>query len=175
VGKERKVQMTGEAYFEVTHNAAMPFIVDNGKTSVQVLGTHFNVNAYDDESFVNVTLLEGSVSLTTKSKRQPTMIKPGEQARINQNGRIQLSDQVNMQEVMAWKNGIFSYNSVDIETIMRQISRWYDVDVVFERPVKEKFYAEAPRNMSVSVLLKMLEATKAVHFKIEGKTISVMP
>jgi hypothetical protein len=175
VGNERKVQMTGEAYFEVAHNAAMPFVVGNGETRVQVLGTHFNVNAYDDESSVDVTLLEGSVSLTTVNKQQPTLIEPGEQARIDGNGKIKLSDQVNIQEVMAWKNGFFSYNSVDIETIMRQISRWYDVDVVFEKPVTEKFYAEAPRNMSVSVLLKMLEATKAVHFKIEGKTISVTP
>jgi ferric-dicitrate binding protein FerR (iron transport regulator) len=175
IGNERKVQMTGEAYFEIAHNATMPFTVGNGETSVQVLGTHFNVSAYDDESSVNVTLLEGSVGLTTINKQPPTLLKPGEQARIVKNGMIQLSDKVNIQEVMAWKNGLFSYNSADIETIMRQISRWYNVDVVFVNPVKEKFYAEAPRNVSVSVLLKMLEATKAVHFKIEGKTISVMP
>jgi ferric-dicitrate binding protein FerR (iron transport regulator) len=169
------VQITGEAYFEVTHHPDMPFIVDNGKASVQVLGTHFNVNAYDDESSVNVTLLEGSVSLTTKSRHQPTLIKPGEQATVDENGGIAVSDQVNIQEVIAWKNGIFSYNGVDIETIMRQISRWYNVDVVFDKPVTEKFFAEAPRNMSVSVLLKMLEATKAVHFKIDGNTINVSP
>jgi ferric-dicitrate binding protein FerR (iron transport regulator) len=122
-----------------------------------------------------VTLLEGSVSLTTKNKKQPTLIKPGEQATVDANGKIAVTDEVNIQEVIAWKNGIFSYNGVDIETIMRQISRWYNVDVVFERPVKEKFFAEAPRNMSVSVLLKMLEATKAVHFKIDGNTINVTP
>jgi ferric-dicitrate binding protein FerR (iron transport regulator) len=103
------------------------------------------------------------------------LIKPGEQASIDENGRIHLSDKVDMEEVMAWKNGLFSYKGADIETIMRQISRWYNVDVVFEKPVKEKFYAEAPRNTSVLALLKMLEATKAVHFKIGEKTISVMP
>ena len=174
-GNERKVEVTGEAYFEVAHNAHMPFTVSKGETRVQVLGTHFNVNAYDDESSVNVTLLEGSVSLTTINKQQPTLIKPGEQASIDENGRIHLSDKVDMEEVMAWKNGLFSYKGADIETIMRQISRWYNVDVVFEKPVKEKFYAEAPRNTSVLALLKMLEATKAVHFKIGEKTISVMP
>jgi len=174
-GNERRVEVTGEAYFEVTHNEAMPFVVSNEKTTVQVLGTRFNVNAYDDESSVNVTLLQGSVSLTTINKKQPTIVKPGEQARIDESGRVELSDKVDLEEVMAWKNGLFSYKSADIGAIMRQISRWYNVDVVFEKPVHEKFYAEAPRNTSVSVLLKMLEATKAVHFKIEEKTISVMP
>lgn len=174
-GNERKVEVTGEAYFEVTHNEAMPFVVSNEKTTVQVLGTRFNVNAYDDESSVNVTLLQGSVSLTTINKKQPTIVKPGEQARIDESGKVELSDKVDLEEVMAWKNGLFSYKSADIGAIMRQISRWYNVDVVFEKPVHEKFYAEAPRNTSVSVLLKMLEATKAVHFKIGEKTISVMP
>ena len=174
-GNERKVEVTGEAYFEVTHNEAMPFVVSNEKTTVRVLGTRFNVNAYDDESSVNVTLLQGSVSLTTINKKQPTIVRPGEQARIDESGRVELSDKVDLEEVMAWKNGLFSYKSADIGAIMRQISRWYNVDVVFEKPVHEKFYAEAPRNTSVSVLLKMLEATKAVHFKIGEKTISVMP
>jgi ferric-dicitrate binding protein FerR (iron transport regulator) len=174
-GNERAVEITGEAYFEVTHNEAMPFVVHNGKTKVQVLGTRFNVNAYDDESSVNVTLLQGSVSLTTINRKQPTLIKPGEQARVDEVGRVQLSDKVDLEEVMAWKNGLFSYKSADIGAIMRQISRWYNVDVVFEKPVNERFYAEVPRNTSVSVLLKMLEATKAVHFKIGEKTISVMP
>jgi type II secretory pathway component GspD/PulD (secretin) len=83
--------------------------------------------------------------------------------------------EADIDEVMAWKNGVFSYKGVDIETIMRQVSRWYDVDVVFEKPVKEKFYAQVSRNTDVSNLLKMLEATKAVHFKIEGRRIKVMP
>jgi len=172
---ERKVEITGEAYFEVAHNPAMPFIVSKGGTSVQVLGTHFNVNAYDDESSVNVTLLEGSVSVKTAGRQYPTVIKPGEQARIDENGVIQLANSVDMDEVMAWKNGLFSYKGADIESIMRQVSRWYNVNVVIEMPVHEKFYAEVSRNTSVSTLLDMLEATKAVHFKIVGKTISVMP
>jgi transmembrane sensor len=175
VGKERKVEITGEAYFEVAHNPAMPFRVSKGGTSVQVLGTHFNVNAYDDESSVNVTLLEGSVSLSNANRQLPTVIKPGQQAKIAENGDIQLANDVDVDEVMAWKNGLFSYKGADIESIMRQVSRWYNVEVVFEKPVQEKFYAEVSRNTSVTNLLKMLEATKAVHFKIEGKTITVMP
>ena len=174
-GHERKVEITGEAYLEVAHNPAMPFIVSKGSTSIKVLGTHFNVNAYDDESSLNVTLLEGSVSVTVMGSQQPKVIEPGEQAQVNKNGNIEVSNSVDLNEVMAWKNGVFSFKGADIESIMREVSRWYDVDVVFEKPVEEKFYAEVSRNTSVSTLLQMLEATRAVHFKIEGKTISVMP
>ncbi len=174
-GNERKVEITGEAYLEVAHNPAMPFIVSKGNTSIKVLGTHFNVNAYDDESLLKVTLLQGSVSLTAKGSRQPKMIEPGEQAQVNKNGHIQLTNSIDLNEVMAWKNGFFSFKGADIEGIMRQVSMWYNVEVTIEKPLHEKFYAEVSRNTSVSNLLQMLEATKAVKFKIEGKTISVMP
>ncbi len=176
VGNERKVEVSGEAYFEVSHNAAMPFIVSKGETSIRVLGTHFNVNAYDDESSVNVTLLEGSVKVVKGN--EDVLISPGQQAEVSNN--IPPSNPIevhtaDIDETMAWKNGLFSYKGADIETIMRQVSRWYNVDVVIEKPVKEKFYAQVSRNTDVSNLLKMLEATKAVHFKIEGKMIKVMP
>ena len=174
-GNERKVEITGEAYLEVAHNPTMPFIVSKGNTSIKVLGTHFNVNAYDDESSLNVTLLEGSVSVAARGNQQPKVIKPGEQAQVNKNGSIGVSNSVDLSEVIAWKNGVFSFKDADIGRIMREISRWYDVDVVFEKPVEEKFYAEVSRNMKVSTLLEMLEATKAVHFKIEGRMISVTP
>ena len=174
-GKERKVEMTGEAYFEVAPNAAMPFIVNKGGTSIRVLGTHFNVNAYEDERTMNVTLLEGSVSVTAEGGRQPKVIKPGGQAQVNKNGDIELKSTVDLDEVTAWKNGLFSFRGAGIETIMRQVSRWYDVDIVFEKHVPEKFYAEVSKTTGISTLLKMLEATKAVQFKIEGKTITVMP
>ena len=171
-GNERKVEVTGEAYFEVAHNAAMPFIVSKGKTDVQVLGTHFNVNAYDDEKSLDVTLLEGSVKVSNGNEN--VLISPGQQADI-QDSRLTVHNNADIEEVMAWKNGLFSYKGAGVETIMRQVSRWYDVDVIFEKPVTEKFYAQVSRNTNVSKLLKMLEATKAVHFKIDGKTITVMP
>jgi ferric-dicitrate binding protein FerR (iron transport regulator) len=175
-GNERKVEVTGEAYFEVSHNAAVPFIVNKGETSVRVLGTHFNVSAYDDETSLNITLLEGSVKVINGN--QKVLISPGEQAEVSND--IRVSNQIkvhsaDVDQVMAWKNGLFSYKGADIETIMRQVSRWYNVDVVFEKPVTEKFYAQVSRNTDVSSLLKMLEATKAVHFKIEGKMITVRP
>ncbi|MEP6626422.1 MAG: FecR domain-containing protein [Ginsengibacter sp.] len=173
-GKERKVEITGEAYLEVAHNPDMPFIVSKGSTNIKVLGTHFNVNAYDDENSLNVTLLEGSVSVMAAGSSQSKVIKPGEQARVNKKGAIELTNSIDMSEVMAWKNGLFSFKGADIKSVMRQVSRWYDVEVVFEKDIPEKFYAEVPTSTSVSALLNMLEATKAVKFKIEGKTINVM-
>ncbi|MGN6266652.1 MAG: FecR family protein [Ginsengibacter sp.] len=180
-GNERKVEVTGEAYFEVAHisssheggrEEAMPFIVTKGETSVRVLGTHFNVSAYDDEKSLDVTLLEGSVKVSNGN--QNVLISPGEQADIH-DSRLTIQNNVDVEEVMAWKNGLFSYKGADVETIMRQVSRWYNVDVVFEEPVTEKFYAQVSRNTNVSKLLKMLEATRAVHFSINGKTITVRP
>jgi ferric-dicitrate binding protein FerR (iron transport regulator) len=172
IGNERKVEITGEAYFEVAHKAAMPFIVTKGETSVRVLGTHFNVSAYDDEQSLDVTLLEGSVKVSNGNEN--LLIAPGQQADI-QDSRLTVHNNADLEEVMAWKNGYFSYKGAGVETIMRQVSRWYNVDVIFEKPVTEKFYAQVSRNTNVSKLLKMLEATKAVHFKINGKTITVMP
>jgi ferric-dicitrate binding protein FerR (iron transport regulator) len=102
------------------------------------------------------------------------LIAPGQQADI-QDSRLTVHNNADLEEVMAWKNGLFSYKGAGVETIMRQVSRWYNVDVIFEKPVTEKFYAQVSRNTNVSKLLKMLEATKAVHFKINGKTITVMP
>lgn len=174
-GNERKVEITGEAYFEVAHNPDMPFVVSKSGTSIRVLGTHFNVNAYDDENSLDVTLLEGSVSVMTVHSIQPKVIQPGAQAKINKDGAIELTNSVDLNEVMAWKNGLFSFKEADIESIMRQVSRWYNVGVIFKKPVTEKFYAEVSRSTSVSTLLEILEATKAVQFKIEGNTIIVTP
>ena len=174
-GSERKVEITGEAYFEVAHNPAMPFVVSKGGTNIKVLGTHFNVNAYDDERSLNVTLLEGSVSVMANHSTQPKVIEPGAQARVDKNGYIQLDNSVDLNEVMAWKNGLFSFKAADIESIMRQVSRWYNVEVVFKTPITEKFYAEVSKSTNVSSLLEMLQATKAVQFKIEGNAIVVEP
>ena len=174
-GSERKVEITGEAYFEVAHNPAMPFVVSKGGTNIKVLGTHFNVNAYDDERSLNVTLLEGSVSVMANHSTQPKVIEPGAQARVDKNGSIQLDNSVDLNEVMAWKNGLFSFKAADIESIMRQVSRWYNVEVVFKTPITEKFYAEVSKSTNVSSLLEMLQATKAVQFKIEGNAIVVEP
>ena len=173
IGKERKVTITGEAYFEVAHNAAMPFIVEKGNASVLVLGTHFNVNAYDDETAISVTLLEGSVNV--RSGNSNSKIKPGQQAQIKEDGKISLLSDVDVNNVVAWKNGRISFQGANIETVMRQMSRWYDVDIVYNKKLDDLFYAEIPRTTMLSDVLKALELSRDVHFKIEGRKVIVIP
>jgi transmembrane sensor len=176
-GNERKVTMNGEAYFEIAHNAVKPFKVSKGGTEVAVLGTHFNVNAYDDEPGIKVTLLEGSVKVSTQypaSNILPgyVMLKPGEQALVN-GSAIQLVSP-DLEQVMAWKNGIFQFNDDGIEPVMREIARWYDVEVIYqERPAKT-FKGSLDRNMSAANIFRILEETGGVHFKIDGKKITVL-
>lgn len=171
-GKERKVSITGEAYFEVVHNDKLPFIVQKEELSVQVLGTHFNVNSYEDESSINVTLLEGSVKVIKGAAVR--LIKPGQQAQLL-NGSIKLVNNIDIDNVMAWKNGLFRFEGTDIGSLMRQLSRWYGLEVVYDKRVNELFYVEIPRNTKLSTVLKALELTGSVHFSIEGNKLIVMP
>lgn len=171
VGNERKVTITGEAYFEIAHDASKPFRVSKGETRIEVLGTHFNVNAYDDEDAVRVTLLEGSVKVS--NDQSSLTIKPNQQAVVKNNQAIELNKNVNIEEVMAWKNGLFQFGEASIEEVMRQVARWYDVEVVYESKPTEHFRGEISRSAEASKVLKMLEATEAVHFRIEGKKIFV--
>ena len=174
VGKQRNVELTGEAYFEVAKNAAMPFNVQVNDMNVQVLGTHFNVMAYNDENVIKTTLLEGAVKVTKGTVAG--LLKPGQQAKMDKDaGNIKIAT-ADVEETMAWKNGLFLFNNDDIKTIMRQISRWYDVNISFEGNIPAKnFTWQISRNTNVSQVLKMLELTKEVHFKITGKNIVVMP
>lgn len=170
-GKERVVELQGEAYFEVAPNASMPFRVMARKSpgeepvQVEVLGTQFNVMAYPDEPQISTTLLEGSVRVRNGGKA--VLIKPGEQARENN------VNPVDTEEVVAWKNGMFKFDEATIEQVMRQISRWYDVEVVYvnEHP-KDLFRGEMYRNVNVSKILRVLQAS-GVHFTVEGKRIYV--
>lgn len=171
-GKERRVQITGEAYFEVAHEKERPFIVSSGEASIQVLGTHFNVNAYKDERTLNVTLLEGSVSVT-KGDRQ-LLIEPGQQARVGE-GTLALADIPNPSGVIAWKNRTFSADGVNIESLMRQIARWYDVEVVYNGKIDELFYLEMPYNSRLADILRVLELTGNIRFRLEGKIVTVNP
>jgi ferric-dicitrate binding protein FerR (iron transport regulator) len=181
IGTERKVEITGEAYFEVAHDASKPFIVSKGETSVTVLGTHFNVNAYDDEESLKVTLLEGSVRVGIGNpelgirKGKEVTIKPGEQAVVGVgNSELGIRRNIDLDEVMAWKNGLFSFNNTDLKTVMRQVARWYDVDVEYQGNIpSKKFVGEIDRTMPVSKVLQMMEYI-GVKFKIEGKKVTVM-
>jgi ferric-dicitrate binding protein FerR (iron transport regulator) len=177
-GNERNVEITGEAYFEVKKNAAMPFRVKmkNGAV-VQVLGTHFNINAYDDEESSKVTLLEGMVKVMKEERaenaKNEVVLKPGEQLSISHTSQLSQPIPVQTDEVMAWKNGLFQFNNVTIEAVMRQVARWYDVQVVYQRDVsQELFRGKIYRNADISQLLTILELSGA-RFKIEGKKIIV--
>jgi ferric-dicitrate binding protein FerR (iron transport regulator) len=174
IGNERNVEITGEAYFEVKKNASMPFTVKmNNGTVVKVLGTHFNINAYDDEESIKTTLLEGSVEVSSIGNRQSAILNPGEQVSLSHESQLSQPIPVQTDEVMAWKNGLFQFNNVTIETVMRQVARWYDVQVVYERDVSQDlFRGKIYRNAAISQLLTILELGGA-HFKIEGKKIIV--
>jgi transmembrane sensor len=173
IGAERKIVITGEAYFEVAHNASKPFIVETGKNLVRVLGTHFNINAYDNEKVVSVTLLEGSVDVSRGNVSR--VIKPGQQAQINEDEEISLLRNVDLDHVVAWKNGRISFQGADLGTVMRQMSRWYDVDIEYNSKVDDLFYADMARSTMLSDVLKALELTTNVRFKIEGRKVIVVP
>ena len=176
-GNERRVEITGEAYFEVAHNAAKPFkVVVNAASSnaaeIEVLGTHFNINAYADEPDVKTTLLEGAVKVKKASAVQ--LLSPGQQARLNPDG-IALQKNVDLSQVMAWKEGFFQFDNTDTKTLMRQVARWYDVDVDFEGKIAEEgFSGKISRNVPLSKFLKVLQLND-VHVKTEGRKITVMP
>ncbi|GGN07138.1 iron dicitrate transporter FecR [Dyadobacter beijingensis] len=174
-GKERKVEITGEVYFEVAHNAKMPFIVTTAHAQVRVLGTHFNVMAYPDENVLKTTLLEGSVQVSNSAGKS-AMLSPGQQARIKSlSGQIGIADNIDIEKEMAWKNGYFQFQDDNLEQVMRQISRWYDVEVVYEgMPGKETFTGRLPRNANVSKVFKILSLS-GVRCRIEGKSIVVNP
>lgn len=172
-GHERKVELRGEAYFEVAKNKDMPFKIAVEHMSIEVLGTHFNVDAYKDEEAIKTTLLEGSVKLVTGN--QQAFLKPGQQATLNQQQSFNIRS-VNTEEAIAWKNGYFIFNNENIQSIMRKISRWYDVEVVYNGKVDERdFGGTVSRFDSVADVLKSLELTGTVHFKMEGRRIIVMP
>jgi ferric-dicitrate binding protein FerR (iron transport regulator) len=171
-GNERKVELTGEGYFEVAHNAGKPFHVQVNDMDIKVLGTHFNINSYNNEPSFKVTLLEGRVMV--KKGEKFIYLNPGQQAVTTSTGNdLSIQNNVDVDEVVAWKNGKFSFNSSDIETIMRQAARWYDVDVVYESKTDETFSGSPSRFENISQLLKILEATGKVQFQIKGKQVIV--
>lgn len=168
---KREVNISGEVYFEVSKKAT-PFIVKSNKGLIQVLGTHFNVMAYDDETAMETTLLEGSVKIISGNASR--LLKPGQRAQSENIGEIKITDHPDVNEAIAWKTGLFHFNDAEIETVMRQISRWYDVDVKYEGKMPHKqITGKISRNVMASEVLSMLSYT-GINFKIEGKNIIVM-
>ncbi|HEY4064723.1 MAG TPA: FecR domain-containing protein [Puia sp.] len=184
-GTERKVEITGEAYFEVARNTNMPFIVKvDESTSVRVLGTGFDINSYTDEATVNTTLLEGSVQVLHKGEK--ALLQLGQQAQIAKQpsdgqaitgtSGIKILNSVNVEKVMAWKNGVFDFEDASLEEVMRQLERWYDIEVVYEKNIPRlEFIGKMGRDLTLSNVLRGLELSK-VHFRMEGtRRLVILP
>jgi ferric-dicitrate binding protein FerR (iron transport regulator) len=168
-GSQRIVDLTGEGYFEVSKNTEMPFVVQALKTRVEVMGTHFNVMSHANEGASRTTLLEGSVKVSNGTSNR--IIAPGQQAVIDD--KIQVKN-VDLGEAIAWKNGYFQFESEDLKTILRQLKRWYGIEVENEQKIPDKhFTAFVSRNTNLSQVLKMLEISGELKFEIDGKKISV--
>jgi ferric-dicitrate binding protein FerR (iron transport regulator) len=176
-GSERKVTITGEAYFEVVHHEKMPFKVQVENEVIEDLGTQFNVNAYADEPVIKTALLEGSVkvSLSSQSADQGVKLQPGEQATLDKEGQIHVVKSMNIKDAVAWKNGYFQFQNDSISTIMRQAARWYNVDISYHGNISQLFTGKVPRNVNISTLLNILESTGWVHFSIKNREIVVGP
>lgn len=189
-GNNRIVELTGEAYFEVnaqkgTANKSVPFFVKTSKQTIEVLGTHFNINSYEDEGSVKTTLLEGKVAVSINSDNlersnmidksifnDRIILKPNEQSILSRSNFKVI--EVNGEDFVAWKDGYFSFQRADLKTVMHQLSRWYDVDIVYTGKIpKETFTGKIYRNMSISKVLEVL-AFAGVNFKIEGNDNSTL-
>ncbi len=170
--KERKVILSGEAYFEVAHHRNSPFRVVTDKQVVEVLGTHFNVNAYQNEPDTKTTLLEGSVNVVQQAGTKHFVLKPGQQARVAEGIEVV---NVDTETAVAWKNGDFILKDEDFKATMRKISRWYDVDVIYDEsaPADLELGGWVSRAKNISAVLKVIESTGKVHFKVQGRRITV--
>jgi ferric-dicitrate binding protein FerR (iron transport regulator) len=179
-GGSREVELSGEGFFEVAKDPGKPFIVQIRKSaagmdggSVEVMGTSFNIMAYSDEHVQRTTLVEGKVQFVRQGHQQ--ILQPEEQSVVDSLGRDQLIPHVNVQEVTAWKNGYFHFDHSDLRGTMRQLARWYDVDVEYKgQPGEHVFMGKIPRSLPLPAVLKGLE-DEHLHFKLEGRVLSVLP
>jgi ferric-dicitrate binding protein FerR (iron transport regulator) len=170
-GKNREVELTGEAYFEVKGDKDKPFLVKAGQTETRVLGTHFNIMAYSDEGAVKTTLLDGAVSMALGT--QSALLRPGEQGQYDESKGSMTTRPVNTRAVVAWKDGYYFFDRTPVKSVMRQIARWYDVTIVYQGAApKDEIVGKLPRTADVKEVLHIMELI-GIHFKIEGKTIVV--
>lgn len=173
-GKKRTVTVSGQVYFEVAQNSNQPFTVYNSsdRTTIEVLGTSFNLKAFATDSATKVTLVSGSIKVNTAKTTR--ILEPGQQAVTSNNGNINVQEATDIAAILAWKEGLFYFNGADITTIMSEVQRYYNVEVVYQTNVNDLFVAKIPRDVPVSQLLNLLEMTNLVHFKIEGRKITVI-
>jgi transmembrane sensor len=184
-GKERKVEISGEAYFEVAGNPQKPFrVVIDHQAEVEVLGTAFNINAYQDDKRINTTLLEGSIKVSRltssgKDQQQPSavMLKQGQEVQVSQDlqADMQIIDKADIEKVMAWKNGLFNFNDMPLPTVMNQLARWYDIDIRYEGKIPDRIFAgEITRDLSLSQLLLLFKDID-IRYEIKGRTLIIKP
>ena len=186
VGNERRVRVTGEVYFEVstaqstTSGGKIPFMVEAGSMQVEVLGTRFNINAYDDEPVLKTTLLEGRVKLSKvagpgqSATGRTIVLNPGEQGRLAGNN-WEVKDAVDLEQVIAWKNGLFHFDNDDLGSILKQLQRWYDFETSYESPVSGRYSGVMKRQQNVSQVLSKIEMAGGVRFSIQQKKVIVRP
>ncbi len=172
---ERIVEMTGEGYFEVAKNEGKSFKVRMPQIGeVEVLGTQFNINSYSNEPYVSTTLMEGSIKISSHKKDRSVVLIPGQQVQINTNGQISFNSNPDLQSVMAWKENKFMFQNADLYTIMRQLERWYDIDVSYKgEKYSDQFVGVISRNVNISEILKILEKTGNVKFELNGRQVIV--
>ncbi|SIO38435.1 FecR family protein [Chitinophaga niabensis] len=167
-GRERKVEVTGEVYFEVVKDAARPFEVQAGNMKVEVLGTHFNINAYDG---LSTTLLEGAVKVSGLQNGKHVILQPGQQAQLSDD--IKVVGNPDVDKIMAWKNGLFNFEGASFKEVMQELERWYDIEVVYAGGVPDiRFGGELSRNKSLAGLIEALRDAE-VHFEIKGRQLIV--
>lgn len=175
----RKVELRGEAYFEVAKDKTRPFIVTSAGQTVEVLGTHFDISSYPDEEEIKTTLLEGSVKVVAVAGNKPTgaesILKPNQQSILYKDSKALTTTRVDAEAAVAWKNGLFQFDDADIKTVMRQLSRWYDIEVEFSGAIpKDTFSGKVYRNMSLSKVLDVLSFSQ-INFKIQGRRMTIYP
>ncbi len=175
-GKERRLELTGEGYFEVAKNKEMPFHVNAAEADIAVLGTHFNVRSYPDESTIKATLLEGSVQVSNNSSK--AVLKPGEQAQIKNEGGLQnitMVKNADVEKVVGWRNGLFIFRDDDVKDIMKALESWYDIKVIYKANINRHLSGTFYRSEPLNNILHYLEGTNEVHFEIKGKDVMVLP
>lgn len=169
---ERKVELDGEAYFEVAENRSKPFRVISKDQVVEVLGTQFNVSSYGNESSIKTTLVEGSVKVLNTSNKQARHLLPGQEAVKTKDGNINVRT-ANIEQTISWKNGLFVFNDMELKNIMRQLERWYDVEVDYATIPNLNYNAHISRELNLSEVLQTLEVTGSIKFIIENRTIKI--
>ncbi|MGE7777321.1 FecR family protein [Chitinophaga sp. NPDC101104] len=170
---ERKVTVSGEAYFEVKASEAQPFVVSvNDKAAIRVLGTAFNISAYTTDPRIVATLVSGKVQFSAGGN--PVILRPSQQAVAGNDGNVTIHD-ADLEAATAWKDGYFRFRGTDIKTIMRQLERWYDIETEYQGDIQHLFVADIPRDAQLEDILKLLEMTNRVHFMVNGKRVTVKP